>query len=73
MSEEKEKENSKLKILVEYEGSWIQYHDFGDFEAYDVFFGDNLVMVSMSPEAFENLRMLFKMLESKNNKTKYVS
>lgn len=73
MSEKKKDKNNKLQILAEYEGSWIQYHNYEDFEAYDLFLGENLTMVSMPPEAFENLRTLFKMLESRNNKTKYVS
>lgn len=71
MSEKKKEKNPQ--ILAEYENCWIQHHEDEDFEIYDLFLGENLTMVSMSPEAFQNLRMLFKMLESKNNETKYVS
>lgn len=67
------KQNNKpvIVIIAEYEGNWIQHHNYKDegFEAYDLFLIDNLTMVTMSPEAFEKLRVLFRMLESKENKT----
>lgn len=62
----------KPKVIAEYEGNWIQRHDYDDFEAYDLFLIDNTTMVSMSPEAFGRLRVLFKMLEHKSNNTSYV-
>ena len=74
MSEKDEKnDKNECETLAENEVGWIQHHKDEDSEWYDIFLNENLVMFSVSPKAFEKLRTLFKMLESKNNKQNYVS
>ena len=74
MSKKEEKNNNhECETLAENEVGWIQHHKDEDSEWYDIFLSENMTMFSMSPEAFEKLRAMFKMLESKNNKSQYVS
>jgi len=70
-----DKEKEEPIVIVEHKGSFIQHHNYEDCEFYDLFLLENMTMVSMSPRMFEDLRVLFRMLESKknNNNSTYVS
>ena len=65
-------DKEKTKIIAEYEGNWIEYTDDDGFEYYNLYLNDNMTMVSMLPEAFEKLKLLFKHLETKNHSVSYI-
>lgn len=67
------KNKSKVEIIAEFRDCWIQRHKGKDWESYDLFILPNMVMVSMMPEDFENLRKLFKIVEQKSVDTSYVT
>ena len=53
----------KYKMLAEDdEGNWIQVHfdEDGDPEWYDIFFMENTICISTSPEAFNRIKELFR-------------
>ena len=68
--------NKKPKIIAENkDGDWIQVHfdDDGEPEWYDLFLMCNTICASMPPEAFENLKKLFKKIETEKSRRVYVS
>ena len=65
-------DKEKTKTIAEYEGNWIEYINDDGFEYYNLYLNDNMTMVSMLPEAFEKLKLLFKHLDNKNHSASYI-